>query len=81
MCKGVTETIRNKTKEQNEGFLGTLIDALGSILQGNLSSGKGIVRADSGIKKKKKKKGKGTVRAVSRNKKGKGIVTAGYGKE
>ena len=79
MCKGVTETIRNKTKEQNEGFLGTLIDALGSILQGNLSSGKGIVRADSG--RKKKKKGKGTVRAVSRNKKVKGIVTAGYGKE
>ena len=58
MCKGVTETIRNKTKEQNEGFLGTLIDALGSILQGNLSSGKGIVRADSGRKKKKKKKEK-----------------------
>ena len=36
LFKGVTETIKNKTKEQKGGFLGTLIGTLGSILPGNL---------------------------------------------
>ena len=36
LFKGVTETIKNKTKEQKGGFLGTLIGTLGSILLGNL---------------------------------------------
>ena len=63
LLKGVTETIKNETKEQKGGFLGTLVGTLGSILLGNVLSGKGIVRAGSG------------------NKKGKGIVRAGYGKE
>ena len=76
LFKGVTEIIKNNTNEQNGGFLGTLIGALGSILLGNLSSGKGIVRADSG-----NKKGKRTVRAGSGNTKVKGIVRAGYGKK
>ena len=58
----VTETIKNKTREQTGGFLGTLVGNLGSILLGHLLSGKGIVRAGS------------------RNKKGKGIPRAGYGK-
>ena len=48
LLKGVTKTIENKTKEQKRGFLGTLVGTLGSILLGNLSSGKGIVRAGSG---------------------------------
>ena len=43
---------------------------------GNLLAGKGIVKADSGNKKRK-----GIVRAGSGNRKGKGIVRAGYGKE
>ena len=76
MFKGVTETIKNETKEQKEGFLETLVGTLGSILLGNLLSGKGIVRAGSG-----NKKGKGIVRAGSGNKKGKGIVRAGTGKQ
>ena len=58
LFKGVTETIKNETKEQKEGFLETLVGTLGSILLGNLLSGKGIVRAGSG-----NKKGKGIVRA------------------
>ena len=63
LFKVVIETIKNETKEQKGGFLGTLVGTLGSILLGNVLSGKGIVRAGSG------------------NKKGKGIVRAGYGKE
>ena len=63
LLKGVTETIKNETKEQKGGFLGRLVRTLVSILLGNLLLGKGIVRAGSG------------------NKKGKGIVSAGYGKE
>ena len=36
LFKGVTETIKNKTKEQTGGFLETLIGTLGPILLGNL---------------------------------------------
>ena len=61
--KGVTETIKNETKEQKGGFLSILLRTLGARLLGNLLSGKGIVRAGSGHK----------------NKKGKGIVRASYG--
>ena len=53
MFKGVTETIKNETKEQKGGFLGTLLGTLGSILLGNLLSGKRILRAGSGNKKGK----------------------------
>ena len=45
---GVTEIIKNETKEQKGGFLGTLRDTLESILLGNELSGKGIVRAGYG---------------------------------
>ena len=54
--KGVTKTIKNKTKKQEGGFRRTLVGTLGSILLGNLLSGKEIVRAGSG---------KGIVRAGS----------------
>ena len=57
--KGVTETIKNETKEYKGGFLSTLVESL----LGNMLAGKGNVRAGSG------------------NKKGKGIVRAGYGEE
>ena len=55
--------IKNETKEQHGGFLGTLVVTLGSMLLGNLLSGKGIVRASSG-----NKKGKRIVRAGYGNK-------------
>ena len=92
LLKGVTETIKNETKEQKGRFLSMLLGTLGASLLANLLSEKGIenkkrkgiVRADSG-----KKKGKGIVRAgpgrpsssVSQNNKGKGMVRAGSGKD
>ena len=48
LLKGVSETIKNKIKEQKGGFLGTLVGTLGLILLGNLLSGKGIVRVGYG---------------------------------
>ena len=60
LLKGVTKTIKNKTKEQKGGFLSMLSATLGASLLGNLLAGKGIVIAGSG-----NKKGKGTVRAGS----------------
>ena len=72
LLKWVTKTINNETKEQKGGFLSMLLDALGASLLGNLLLGKVIVRAGSG---------KVIVRAVSENKKGKGIVKVGYGDE
>ena len=57
LLKGVTKTIKNETKEQKEGFLGMLLGTLEASLLGNMSVGKGIVRAGSG-----NKKGKGIVR-------------------
>ena len=63
LLKGVTKTIKNKTKEQKGGFLSMLLGTLGASLLGNILAGKRVVRAGSG------------------NKKGKGIVRAGYGKE
>ena len=60
LLKGVTETIEKETKEQKEGSLSMLLGTLGASLLGNLLTGKGIVRADSG-----NKKGKRVVRAGS----------------
>ena len=76
LLKGVTKTIKKKTKEQKGGFLSTLLGTLGVSLLGNLLAGKRIVRTGSG-----KKKGKGIVRTGSENKKGKRIVRAGFGKK
>ena len=58
LLKGVTKTIKNKTKEQKGGFLSMLLCTLGASLLGNMLAGKGIVRAGSG-----NKKGEGIVRA------------------
>ena len=69
LLKGVTKTIKNETKEQKGGFLNMLLGTLGASLLGNLLIRKGIVRTGSGNKKGK------------RNKKGKGIVRAGTGKQ
>ena len=75
--KGVTETLKNETKEQKGGFLSMLLGTLGASLLSNLLTGKGIVRAGSG-----NIEGKGVVRAgYGNNNKGKDVVTAGYGSQ
>ena len=48
LLKGITKTIKNKTKEQKGGFLSMLLGTLGASLLGNLLAGKGIVRAGTG---------------------------------
>ena len=53
LLKGVTETVKNGTKEQKGGFLSTLLGTLGASLLGNLLTGKGFVRAGSGNNKEK----------------------------
>ena len=57
LLKGVTETVKNETKEQKGGFLSMLLGALGASLLGNLLTGKGVVRAAYG----NKNKGKGVI--------------------
>ena len=51
LLKGVTNTIKNETKEQKGGFLSMLLGTLGASLLGNLLSGKGIIRAGFGNNK------------------------------
>ena len=53
LLKRVTKTIKNETKEQR-GFLSMLLGTLGASLSGNLLTGKGILRAGSGNKKRKR---------------------------
>ena len=48
LLKGVTNTIKNETKEQKGGFLSMLLGTLGAGLLGNLLSGKRIARAGYG---------------------------------
>ena len=48
LLKGVTDTVKNETKEQKGGFLSILLGTLGASLLGNLLSGKGIARAGYG---------------------------------
>ena len=56
LLKGVTKTIKNKTKEQKVGFLSMLLGTLGASLIGHLLSGKGMYRTGYGSNS-----GKGTV--------------------
>ena len=53
LLKGVTKTNKNEAKEQKGGFLSMLFGTLGASLLGDLLTGKGIVRAGSGNKKRK----------------------------
>ena len=69
--KWVTKTIKNEMKEQKGGFLIMLLGTLGASLLGNLLTGKGIVRAGS----------RRPLSSASQNKKGKGIVRGGTGKQ
>ena len=48
LLKGVSETIKNETKEQNRGFLSMLLGTLGASLLGNMLAGKGAMRAGEG---------------------------------
>ena len=45
LLKGVTETVKNETKEQKGGFLSMLLGTLGSSLLGNLFTGKRICKS------------------------------------
>ena len=67
LLKGVTKTMKNKTKEQKGGFLSMLLGTSGTRLLGSLLTGKGIARAGSAR----------LLSSVSQNKKKKGIVRAG----
>ena len=59
LIKDVSETIKNKAKEQKGGFLSMLLGTLGTSLLGNLLTGKDINRADEGTIRA----GEGTIRA------------------
>ena len=48
LIRGVSKTIKNKVKEQTEGFLGMLLDNLGASLLGDLLTRNGIIRAGEG---------------------------------
>ena len=48
LLEGVSETIKNKAKEQKGGFLSMLLGTLGESLLGNILAGKGVIRAVEG---------------------------------
>ena len=52
LLDGITETVKNKVKEQKGGFLSMLLGSLGTSLLGNLLtknlSGRGVIRAGEG---------------------------------
>ena len=75
LLKGVTDAVKNETKEQKGGLLSMFLGTLGASLLGNLLTGKRFVKAASG-----NNKGKGVVRAGYANKKKrKEVVRAVYG--
>ena len=48
LLKGVSETIKNKAKEQKGAFLSMLLGTFGASLLGNMLAGKGVIRAGEG---------------------------------
>ena len=50
LLKGITKSIKNKTKEQKGGFLSMFLGTLRASFLGTLLSRKGIVRAGYGNK-------------------------------
>ena len=44
LIKGISEVIKNETKEQKGGFLRMLLDTLGASLIGNLLTSTGVTR-------------------------------------
>ena len=59
LINGLSEAIKNETKEQKGGFLGILFGALGARLLENLLPSTGVIRAGEG----KIRSGEGTIRA------------------
>ena len=59
LIKSVSETIKNEAKEQKGGFLGKLLGTFGSILLGDLLTGKGTIRGG----KSRIRAGEDTIRA------------------
>ena len=53
LFKGVTEKIKNETKEQKRGFLSMLLGTFRPILLENMLAGKRVVRVGSGNMKEK----------------------------
>ena len=51
LLKGVSETIKNETKEEKGGFLGMLLFTLGASLLGNLLTGKGLDKEQKELEK------------------------------
>ena len=50
MIIGVSETIKNKAKEQRGSFFGMLLCTLGtSLLENILAAGKGVIGVDEGV--------------------------------
>ena len=48
LLKGVSETIKNESKEQRGRFLSMLLGTLGASLLSNMLTGKGVIRAGEG---------------------------------
>ena len=46
---GISETIKNETKEQKGGFLPILLETLTDSILRNALIGKGVTRADEGV--------------------------------
>ena len=63
LLKRVSETIRNKAKEQKGRFLSMLLGTLNVSLLGNIVAGKGIIRVGYGSRDLQSKKGKRIIRA------------------
>ena len=63
LIKGVTKSVQNEVKEQNGGFLSTLLGTLGASLLGSLLAGKGVNKKGKGIHRA----GEGVVRAGEGN--------------
>ena len=48
LLDGITETVKNETKEQTGGFLSMLLGTLGASLLGNMLAGRGVIGAGEG---------------------------------
>ena len=48
LLKGVSESIKDETREQRGGFLSMLLGTLSTNLLGNMLAGKGVIRAGEG---------------------------------
>ena len=49
LIKGISKTVKNKRKEQKQGFLGMLLGALDASFSGNLLTGKGATATSQDI--------------------------------